>query len=626
MKKQTNKKLHFFQSIHFKIALVFALLLLITFQIVGAVFVQRLKSENIKSFKQRVELSTYVDNSLIKQLTSTNTTKANKSINTILEDINNENISTIQVIDSKGTIRGENDVNGRSVIGQKTTNTNIKRVLYSGRTFTTMTYDKSSNQRSYVSITPLFSASGNTNTVVGALYLRANLESVYDSVNSVTLIFATASLIATAIGMALAITVSSAITRPIDEMKKQTMQIADGDYSGKVHVYGTDELGQLAQAVNNLSVRVEEAQESSDSERRRLDSVLSHMSDGVIATDRRGNISIINDMACEYLDVESKDVIGTSILDVLKIREMQTMRELIENQDGIIVDMSDAGHDQILNAYFSTIQRETGFISGLVCVLHDVTEQQKIDRERRQFVSNVSHELRTPLTSMRSYIEALNDGAWKDPEVAPAFLKVTQDETDRMIRMINDLLSLSRMDSGTVKLDFELVNLNELFNYILNRFDMMLKKDNNDTRETKSKNYTIKRDFTKRDLWVEIDTDKFIQVVDNIMNNAIKYSPDGGVITCRLLETHNHVILSITDQGLGIPRKDLGHIFDRFFRVDKARSRAQGGTGLGLAISKEVIEMHHGKIWVDSIEGKGSTFYISLPYEEYEGDDLWDEE
>ena len=573
-----------------------------------------------------MELSTYVDNSLIKQLTSTNTTKANKSINTILEDINNENISTIQVIDSKGTIRGENDVNGRSVVGQKTTNTNIKRVLYSGRTFTTMTYDKSINRRSYVSITPLFSASGNTNTVVGAVYLRANLESVYDSVNSVTLIFATASLIATAIGMALAITVSSAITRPIDEMKKQTMQIADGDYSGKVHVYGTDELGQLAQAVNNLSVRVEEAQESSDSERRRLDSVLSHMSDGVIATDRRGNISIINDMACEYLDVESKDVIGTSILDVLKIREMQTMRELIENQDGIIVDMSDAGHDQILNAYFSTIQRETGFISGLVCVLHDVTEQQKIDRERRQFVSNVSHELRTPLTSMRSYIEALNDGAWKDPEVAPAFLKVTQDETDRMIRMINDLLSLSRMDSGTVKLDFELVNLNELFNYILNRFDMMLKKDNNDTRETKSKNYTIKRDFTKRDLWVEIDTDKFIQVVDNIMNNAIKYSPDGGVITCRLLETHNHVILSITDQGLGIPRKDLGHIFDRFFRVDKARSRAQGGTGLGLAISKEVIEMHHGKIWVDSIEGKGSTFYISLPYEEYEGDDLWDEE
>ena len=619
-----NKKLRFFQSIHFKIALVFALLLLITFQIVGAVFVQQLKSDNIKAFKQRVELSTYVDNSLIASLNSSDTAAANQKIRKVLEDINNENISEIQVVDVKGTIRGDSDVNNRSLVGQKTTDAEIKQVIYNSRSFTKTTYDKRDNRRYYIAITPLLSVSGNTNTVVGAVYVKANMETVYDSINSVVVIFATASLIATAIGMALAIAISRAITRPIDEMKKQTSRIARGDYSGQVRIYGQDELGQLAQAVNNLSVKIEEAQESSEAERRRLDSVLSHMSDGVIATDRRGNITIINEMASEDLNVNPDSVIGRSILDVLDIRSQYTLREILENQDEIILDLSDAEHEQILNAYFSLIQRESGFISGLVCVLHDVTEQQKIDRERRQFVSNVSHELRTPLTSMRSYIEALNDGAWKDPEVAPQFLKVTQDETDRMIRMINDLLSLSRMDSGRLQLELELVNLNELFNYILNRFDMMLDKDNNDTRDTKTKNYTIKRDFTKRDLWVEIDTDKFIQVVDNIMNNAIKYSPDGGVITCRLLETHNHVILSITDQGLGIPKKDLNHVFDRFFRVDKARSRAQGGTGLGLAISKEVIALHHGKIWVDSIEGKGSTFYISLPYEEYEGD-AWDE-
>ncbi|GET16499.1 two-component system sensor histidine kinase [Ligilactobacillus agilis] len=585
---------------------------------------QQLKSDNIKAFKQRVELSTYVDNSLIASLNSSDTAAANQKIRKVLEDINNENISEIQVVDVKGTIRGDSDVNNRSLVGQKTTDAEIKQVIYNSRSFTKTTYDKRDNRRYYIAITPLLSVSGNTNTVVGAVYVKANMETVYDSINSVVVIFATASLIATAIGMALAIVISRAITRPIDEMKKQTSRIARGDYSGQVRIYGQDELGQLAQAVNNLSVKIEEAQESSEAERRRLDSVLSHMSDGVIATDRRGNITIINEMASEDLNVNPDEVIGRSILDVLDIRSQYTLREILENQDEIILDLSDAEHEQILNAYFSLIQRESGFISGLVCVLHDVTEQQKIDRERRQFVSNVSHELRTPLTSMRSYIEALNDGAWKDPEVAPQFLNVTQDETDRMIRMINDLLSLSRMDSGRLQLELELVNLNELFNYILNRFDMMLDKDNNDTRDTKTKNYTIKRDFTKRDLWVEIDTDKFIQVVDNIMNNAIKYSPDGGVITCRLLETHNHVILSITDQGLGIPKKDLNHVFDRFFRVDKARSRAQGGTGLGLAISKEVIALHHGKIWVDSIEGKGSTFYISLPYEEYEGD-AWDE-
>lgn len=622
-----KKRLRIFQSIHFKIALVFVLLLLLAFQIVGAVFVQRLKNENLKAFKQRVELTPYVDNSLITSLSLANSDKGDQRINSALTGINNQNISDVQVVDAKGNIRGETSANGHAIVGQKNTDSRVKRVLYSGRSFSETTFNRADNKRYYISITPLFSSSGNSNTLVGAVYLRADLESVYDSIDGVTLIFATAAIVATVIGMGLAILISRAITRPIDEMKKQTAKIADGNYSGHVHVYGNDELGELAQAVNNLSVRVEESREQSESERRRLDSVLTHMSDGVLATDRRGNITIINDMAAEFLNISSDyQAKGSSILDVLGIREDYTLRDLLENQDTIVLDTSDQEHGQVLNAYFSLIQRESGFISGLVCVLHDITEQQKIDRDRKQFVSNVSHELRTPLTSMRSYIEALSDGAWQDPEVAPTFLKVTQDETDRMIRMINDLLSLSRMDSGTAKLDLELVNLNELFTYILNRFDMMIKTDQNDAQTEQVKRYSIKREFTKREVWTEIDPDKFIQVIDNIMNNAIKYSPDGGVITCRLVDTHQHVILSIADQGLGIPKKDLNRIFDRFFRVDKARSRAQGGTGLGLAISREVIEMHHGRIWVESVEGKGSTFYISLPYEEYGEEELWNED
>jgi len=277
----------------------------------------------------------------------------------------------------------------------------------------------------------------------------------------------------------------------------------------------------------------------------------------------------------------------------------------------------------IVSASFSPIQRESGFVSGLVCVLHDITDQVQEEEERKQFVSNVSHELRTPLTSVRSYVEALSDGAINDPELSTRFLKVVEDETERMIRMINDLLSLSRMDSGTTKLDLEYVNIGELFNYILNRFDMIIKNETAD--DSDQKKYTIDRHITNKSLWVEIDPDKFTQVIDNIMNNAVKYSPDGGVITARLTDTHNHVILSIADQGLGIPRKDLRHVFDRFFRVDKARSRKQGGTGLGLAISKEVINLLGGQIWVNSTEGKGSTFYIALPYVPFEEDD-WDDQ
>ncbi|MFA9353635.1 cell wall metabolism sensor histidine kinase WalK [Pediococcus pentosaceus] len=614
-----NKRTNFFKSINFKIALVFAMLLVVTLEVVGVIFVRQLETQNLNQFKTQVQLQPYVENEISTQLERANTKSANSQISDIIGNINNQNITEIRVIDAKGVIRGTSNSTNQNIVGQKTTDRNVKDVIYNTRTYQQVSYNKTTNTRYFVSIVPLINPAGATNNLTGVVYIRANLESVYQNVNNITLIFVVAALIAITIGLILAVLISRAITRPIEEMRQRTIQIARGDYSGQVQIYGDDELGQLAEAVNELSVRVEESQESTESERRRLDSVLGYMTDGVLATDRRGRITIVNEMATDFLNLENDQIVGKSILDILDLRGTFTLRDLLENQEQVVLDLSDDDQDLILHASFALIQRESGFISGLVCVLHDVTEQQKIDQDRKRFVSNVSHELRTPLTSMKSYIEALVEGAWKDPEVAPNFLKVTQEETDRMMRMINDLLNLSRMDLGTARLEREYVNLNELFNHILDRFDMILKNS-----DKPDKNYSIKRDFTRRDIWVEVDTDKIQQVLDNIMNNAIKYSPDGGTITCRLLETHNHVIMSITDQGLGIPKDSISHIFDRFYRVDKARSRAQGGTGLGLAISKEVIQLHGGRIWVESREGEGSTFYISLPYEPFEEGDTWE--
>lgn len=614
-----NKRTNFFKSINFKIALVFAMLLVVTLEVVGVIFVRQLETQNLNQFKTQVQLQPYVENEISTQLERANTKSANSQISDIIGNINNQNITEIRVIDAKGVIRGTSNSTNQNIVGQKTTDRNVKDVIYNTRTYQQVSYNKTTNTRYFVSIVPLINTAGATNNLTGVVYIRANLESVYQNVNNITLIFVVAALIAITIGLILAVLISRAITRPIEEMRQRTIQIARGDYSGQVQIYGDDELGQLAEAVNELSVRVEESQESTESERRRLDSVLGYMTDGVLATDRRGRITIVNEMATDFLNLENDQIVGKSILDILDLRGTFTLRDLLENQEQVVLDLSDDDQDLILHASFALIQRESGFISGLVCVLHDVTEQQKIDQDRKRFVSNVSHELRTPLTSMKSYIEALVEGAWKDPEVAPNFLKVTQEETDRMMRMINDLLNLSRMDLGAARLEREYVNLNELFNHILDRFDMILKNS-----DKPDKNYSIKRDFTRRDIWVEVDTDKIQQVLDNIMNNAIKYSPDGGIITCRLLETHNHVIMSITDQGLGIPKDSISHIFDRFYRVDKARSRAQGGTGLGLAISKEVIQLHGGRIWVESREGEGSTFYISLPYEPFEEGDTWE--
>lgn len=623
-----NKRIKLFQSIHFKIALVFVLLLVVTLEVIGAYFVGQLEEQNVQSFEDSIQLQAYVMNQLSTALVDKNSTQANQTIKDVLSNVNNNNISEIQVVDNRGVIRGTSNVNDQDTVGHRSTVPEVKTGIYQNRKLDRISYD-ARNRSFYIAITPLSNPTAESNATVGVVYVRANMEDVFSGIQKIVQIFLAASLTAAVLGTVIAILISRAITKPIDDMKKQAIRMARGDYSGQVRIYGNDELGQLAVAVNNLSVRVEEAQEASEAERRRLDSVLSYMTDGVLATDRRGNVVIINDTAQDYLDKSEEDTIGRSILDVLDISEDYTLRDLLEKQQEIILDMSDKGNkDLILHAYFSLIQRETGFISGLVCVLHDVTEQEKNEREQQQFVSNVSHELRTPLTSLRSYIEALNDGAWKDPSIAPKFLKVTQNETDRMIRMINDLLSLSRIDRGTAKLNLEYVNLNEFLAYIINRFDMMIHSDEENAAGSGApqKHYVIKRNFTSQDIWQEIDTDKMTQVIDNLMNNAIKYSPDGGTITVRLFRSREHVLISIADQGLGIPRADLAKVFDRFYRVDKARSRQQGGTGLGLAISKEIVEAHRGRIWVNSTEGRGSTFYISLPYEAYDPGGDWDDE
>lgn len=619
--QEPKKWRRFFSSIHFKIALVFTLTLLVTLELVGAFFVKRLEQQNLASFRTQIALPAYVNDSLTQQLTSSDQTKVNADIHTILTSVNNASISEITVVDSSGIVRGTSDINNQDEVGQKTTDANVKAALAGGK-YTKNPVEQRSGTRYQVMVKPLVSSSAGESNIVGVVEVRASLETVYDNLNHISLIYFSASLLAVMLGVVMAVIISRSLTKPIAEINDRTTRIAQGDYSGGILVRSNDEIGQLAENVNALAVRIEETTNSTEFERRRLDSVLEHMTDGVIATDRRGSINIINTAALQMTGIDDSTVaMGQSILEVLQISDRYNLRELLDNQEELLLDFSTDERQLIIRAYFSLIQRASGFISGLVIVLHDVTEQQRIELERRQFVSNVSHELRTPLTSVKSYVDALQEGAIDDPEVARNFLAVAQDETTRMIHMINDLLELSRMDSGTMKLETEYVNVGELFNYILNRFDMIIAND-----DKPEKYYTIKREIPQVQIWVELDTSKFTQVIDNIMNNAIKYSPDGGVVTARMIDNQKEVVLSITDQGLGIPKKDLGHIFDRFFRVDKARSRAQGGTGLGLAISKEIIERFGGRIWVESAEGQGSTFSISLPYEPYDPtDDEWDD-
>ncbi len=406
----------------------------------------------------------------------------------------------------------------------------------------------------------------------------------------------------------------------LKEINQKVKDLIAGDYSQVLDLQGSTEITNISNNLNDLSEVIRLTQENLEQESKRLHSILSYMTDGVLATNRRGQITMINDMAKKQLGVQKEDVLNKSILELLKIEDEYELRDLITQIPELTIDSQDVNGEYLsLRVRFALVRRESGFISGLVAVLHDTTEQEKEERERRLFVSNVSHELRTPLTSVKSYLEALDEGALYDP-VAPDFIKVSLDETNRMMRMVTDLLHLSRIDNATSQLDVELINFTAFITFILNRFDKMRSQDD-------EKKYELVRDYPINSVWIEIDTDKMTQVIDNILNNAIKYSPDGGKITVSMKTTDDQMILSIKDQGLGIPKQDLPKIFDRFYRVDRARSRAQGGTGLGLAIAKEIIKQHNGFIWAKSEYGKGSTFTIVLPYDkDAVKEEIWEDE
>ncbi|MCP3763072.1 cell wall metabolism sensor histidine kinase WalK [Domibacillus sp. A3M-37] len=604
------KRVGFFRSIQMKFVLIYVLLILFAMQIISVYFVNSLEEKFTTNFKtsleQRVNLLEYnLREEMLKERDEQSNT-LEQDTQRILEDFSEDDIIEVRVIDIENRIIGTSDANNRGIVGQRMPNISVKRALSAGQTEEEMYIDENSGQRVWVLTSPIFSNS----EVIGAVYLVGKIETVFTQLDDINEILFSAAILALAITAILGITLARTITRPITDMRRQAVALGKGNFSRKVKVYGQDEIGELAVTFNNLTKRLQEAQATTEGERRKLSSVLSYMTDGVIATDRRGRVILINEPASKMLNVSRETVISQPIVSLLNLEEDYSFDDLLNEQDSVILDYSTHDRPYVLRANFSVIQKETGFVNGLITVLHDITEQEKIEMERREFVTNVSHELRTPLTTMRSYLEALADGAWQDPDIAPNFLDVTQTETERMIRLVNDLLQLSKFDSQEYNLTKKDTDFIDFFNKIIDRFEM-----------TKSQEVTFRRKLPRYPVYVTIDQDKLTQVIDNIISNALKYSPEGGLVSFNVEEHGNTIQISISDQGMGIPKKSLDLIFERFYRVDRARSRKMGGTGLGLAIAKELITAHDGHIWATSVEGKGTTIFFTLPADLSEEDD-----
>ncbi|MCF3943984.1 cell wall metabolism sensor histidine kinase WalK [Oceanobacillus alkalisoli] len=595
-------KVGFFRSIQLKFIIIYILLLILAVQLIGAFFTGQLSNNLEESFKDnvssRMELLSY-NLELVFNRERTETEEGislESEVQDIVNELSTDELTNVIVVNNQSIIIGTN--NNLLEINQRITRDIIQQVLF----FDTTNEDDFINESGeyvYVRVDPIFD---NENKVVGAIYMESSLEGVYNQLDEINKIFLQGALLAIAISAIIGVLVARSITKPIKEMRRQAQAMAKGDFTQKVKIYGKDEIGQLSEAFNDLNSRLRHSYATIEEERFKLSSVLSNMSDGVIATDQEGSITLINEAAGVLLGKNPDDLIGDDLLDVLQLDEkLVDISELRENSS-MIIDFSDDNQPFLIRTNFSTVKDDQDAVNGFITVLNDVTEDEKVEQERRDFVSNVSHELRTPLTTMKSYLEALADGAWEDKEIAPKFLEVTQNETDRMIRMVNDLLQLSRMDAEEYSLHKEETDFIHYFHQIIDRFEMNLPET-----------MTIKRELPNKKYQVWIDKDKMTQVLDNIISNAIKYSPEGGRIFFRAENKRHYLLISVQDEGMGIPYDRLEKIFDRFYRTDRARTRKLGGTGLGLAITKELVEAHHGRIWAKSREGHGTTIYFTLP-------------
>lgn len=430
--------------------------------------------------------------------------------------------------------------------------------------------------------------------MAGIMYLRYDLKDIYSNLSKIRLIILQAILISLGVTIMLGFVMSKSITDPINEITVKASKLAEGDFNQLVEVRSEDEIGTLSTTFNFLAYELKKGVSEISREKSKLEAIIKYMEDGLIAINAEGEVIHSNPKALKLLGADddiNEDLVG----DLLSIYN--------SGQDVGAKNMKYL--DRVLKVNFAPYQDNSSNKSGAVFVLQDVTEEEKLEHLRREFVANVSHELKTPLTSIKSYTETILDGMVDDPEMQRTFLEVVNTEADRMSRLVRDLLELSNFDSDSIKLYKD----DHIVNRLITNCILKVKVT------ADQKKQVIVKHLPEHEIIATIDFDKIEQLVLNILSNAIKYTGNEGLIEIDLRQgdTPEWFDIVIRDNGMGIPEEDLERIYDRFYRVDKARSRELGGTGLGLSIAKEIVEAHGGKIEINSVYHQGTSVKISLP-------------
>ena len=435
------------------------------------------------------------------------------------------------------------------------------------------------------------------------IYIYDNRDTVNSLNSQLFLIIVQALLVGLLISVLLSFLLSKTMIIPIERLTERAEQVSAGDFGSTIAVESSDEIGILTTTFNNMAAVLQDTLEAVASERNKLDTLFLHMTDGVISFASDGSILTSNPSASRMLGRE----VSFYDYDALFGQELPLSQVMRLQRPNFASRELTAG-DRILELYLAPVSDGEG--GGAMAVMHDVTAQRKNEEMRKEFVANVSHELRTPLTNVRSYAETIRDMDGIPPDMENNFLDIIISETDRMTRIVQDLLTLSRLDSGRAEIRMTRFSLHDAIESVCRAVEL----------EARRRGHTLLRQYGDTLPMIMGDRSRLEQVMMNVVGNSIKYTPDGGVITVDAGVRGKNVWIEVSDTGIGIPPKDRERIFDRFYRVDKARSRESGGTGLGLSIAREIVLRHQGSIALTSHDGPGTTVRIVLPIRQKEED------
>lgn len=566
------------KSIRWRLITIFLLLILLAMELTGVYLLQSLERYYISSFSETVASQAQLVAAFLQRYVVAEPDR--QRISQLVGDFARQGRLDIVVLGPNGSLVGASSDNTRE-LERVLSKSEISRALSGGRG-QTIGYASVTGDSSLHLVEPIRLGE----RIAGLVYVIAPLEGTYRTLRDVRAILIYAAVVALVATAFLGLIVSHTITRPIEEITARARQMAAGDFEQSIEVKSNDEIGQLASMFNHLTRRLRETLAEISEEKSKLEVMLTNMADGVIALDGAGTVIGMNPAAGKMLGVAPEDALGKPFGGPLA-------RSSGRIQVG----------DRTLVARFASVGPEKGEPVGSVIVLQDVTETERLETMRKEFVANVSHELKTPLTSVKSYVETLIDGAADDPALARQFLGVVGKETERMTRLVKDLLDLADLDARETSWARRPLALADI---IIEAVNLM--------RPQAEKKRIRITTVCREDLpLVMVDSDRIQQVALNILANALEFTEPGGDITVSVDAEGNRVHARFRDSGIGIPSEDLPRIFERFYRVDKARSREHGGTGLGLSIARGIVQAHGGGISIKSEVGRGTEVDFWLP-------------